>query len=67
MLVLFFALPFSMLARGADSDAKVDLATNALLRDLAIYELIREIPQTLSDGLDSRMLPALMASASCLC
>ena len=54
MLVLCFALPFSMPAMAADGDAKADLAINALLRDLAIYELIREIPQTISDGLEQR-------------
>ena len=64
MLVLFFALPFSMLARGGDSDAKMDLATNALLRDLAIYELIREIPQTISDGLEQRQSEHSAVSAN---
>lgn len=54
MLVLCLALPFSMPALGAENDTKADLAINALLRDLAIYELIREIPQTISDGLEQR-------------
>ena len=53
-----------MQAWGADSDAKVGLATNALLRDLAIYELIREIPQTISNGLEQRQSEHSAVSAN---
>lgn len=54
MLVLCAALPFSIPAVAAEEGAKVDVVVNALLRDLAIYELLREIPQTISDGLEQR-------------
>ena len=54
MLVLMFALAFSTLATAAEGGSKADVAINALLRDLAIYELISEIPQTITDGLEQR-------------
>ncbi len=54
MLVLCFALLFSTPTVVADSDAKTDVLVNSLLRDLALYELIRDIPQTISDGLEQR-------------
>ena len=54
MLVLCFTLPMSLPVVAAEGGAKADLAINALLRDLAIYELIHDIPQTISDGLEQR-------------
>lgn len=38
----------------ADVGGKADLAINSLLRDLAIYDVMRDIPQTISDGLAQR-------------
>lgn len=51
-LAVIFVTSFSVAA--ADIGAKADLAINALLRDLAIYDLMRDIPQTISDGLVQR-------------
>lgn len=54
-VVAFLTLAFpSFAAPAADGGAKADLAINALLRDLAIYDLMRDIPQTISDGLVQR-------------
>lgn len=64
MLVLCFALPFSTLAVAAEGGAKADLAINALLRDLAIYEFIREIPQTIKDGLEQRQTEHIAVTPS---
>lgn len=51
----FFAIllvPWTAFA--ADGGAKADLAINALLRDLTIYDVMRDMPQTISDGLAQR-------------
>lgn len=54
LLMFCIVLAFSLSARAADDGSKADLAINALLRDLAVYELIRDIPETISDGLKQR-------------
>ncbi len=54
MLVLLFSLPMTTLSVAAENDPKADVAINALLRDLAIYEIIHDIPQTITDGLEQR-------------
>lgn len=54
LLMLCIVLVFSLPARAADDGSKADLAINGLLRDLAVYELIRDIPETVNDGLEQR-------------
>ena len=63
MLVLCFALPMSVPIAAAEAGNKADVAINALLRDLAIYEVIHDIPQTISDGLEQRHSEHNAASA----
>lgn len=52
LLVGMVFSPFS--TADSDTSAKADLVINALLRDLSFYELMRDIPQTISDGLQQR-------------
>ena len=63
LLALCFVVIFSSSIRAADSNVKADQAINSLLRDLAIYELIRDIPQTILDGLEQRQSEHSAASA----
>lgn len=63
LLALCFVCLFSSSIRAADGNVKADQAINSLLRDLAIYELIRDIPQTILDGLEQRQSEHSAASA----
>ncbi|MBI3775498.1 MAG: hypothetical protein HY273_08090 [Gammaproteobacteria bacterium] len=54
MLTLCISLPLALPAWAAEDGSKADLAINALLRDLAIYEQIHDISQTIGDGLEQR-------------
>lgn len=65
LLLLVFATCGGCPAYAADErGAKSDLAIHAVLRDLGVYELIRDVPQTINDGLEQRRREQVDRSAS---
>lgn len=53
-LVFCITLPLALPTWSAEDDSKAELVINALLRDLALYEQIHDISQTIGDGLEQR-------------